>query len=142
MVFSALSGVVALVGLCVHAGISCRFFLTERSFGRTPLRATIAWNALLGATLAFLAVWGLVGLIDGGVLAVPATLGATAAIVALARPCLSREARFERLATLTPEVRRRVEWGLLALASLLMMLAMEVPWSHALPFFGPTYWWL
>ena len=140
--FSALAGLVFLIGLLAHAGLSARAVLTARSLGRPLMRPTLAWNAIYGLTLAFLAVWGFAGMLDGGVFAPLAPLVVSPAIVALSQVTLAREGIFERLRAGEDGWRHRIEWSLLLGFGLVAVLMIEEPWSWAVGLWGPSYWWL
>ncbi len=140
--FSCLAGLIFLVGFFAHAALTTRYVLTERSWGRTPSRATLAWNAPSGIALAFMAVWGFLGLIDGGVFAPLAPLAVSPALVGCSQIVLHRERVFAHLRALEPRLRHRAEWGLLLAYGVLSVLMIETPWSWAVGLWGPSYWWL
>ena len=140
--FSALAGLIFLVGFLAHLGLTFRFVLTQRSLGAQPSRATLAWNALFGLMLIALTIWGFAGLVDGGPFAPLAPLVTMPAIVALSQIPLRRAQVFEHLASLDTHLRHRAEWGLLLLSALLGMTMLEWPWSWAYGIYGPRFWWL
>ena len=142
MFFSILTGLLFLIGLAAHAGLTSRFVLTQRSLGIEIRRTTLYWNTLYGAVLLFLTVWGFIGFIDGGILAFIAGLFVSPGIVALSHIIRHRERVFDHLKALEPRLRHRAEWGILLLFCFMGMLMIEAPWSHAVLLFGPSYWWL
>ena len=140
--FSVLTGLVFLIGLGFHVGLTCRAVLTRRSLGLPDDRATLGWNGLFGAVLLGMSVWGLLRLIDGGPLAPLTGIVSATAIVATSQVTLRREEIFDHLRALEPSMRHRAEWGLLLLYGLFAMLMIEWPWSTAVLLFGPSHWWL
>ena len=140
--FSRLAGLIFLIGLFAHVGLTLRAVLTARSLKAPLTRQTITWNAFFGLVLAVLSIWGFTGLVDGGPFAPLAPLVAAPAIVAISQVTLGRQRLFARLAALEPRLRHRAEWGIFLACALLGMTAIEFPWSWAYGLFGPSYWWL
>lgn len=139
---SALAGLIFLIGLAAHIALTSRFVLTARSREGEVSRSTLAWNATYGIVLAGLALWGFLGLIDGGIFAPLAPLFVSPALVALSHLTLRRERVFNHLRGLGPSSRHRVEWTLLLAFGVLAIFMIEWPWSWAIGLYGPTYWWL
>ena len=140
--FSAIAGLLFLIGFAAQVALSCRYVLTERSNGTIVPRATLIWNAPFGLTLLGLAVWGFAGLIDGRFFAPFPPLLVVPAIIALSQVTLRRDAIMQKLAELEPSLRHRAEWGLLLLYGVISIFMIEWPWSWACGLYGPTYWWL
>ena len=140
--FSCIAGFIFFLGFIGHVGLAARYALTARSYGRTPSRATLAWNAPSGLVLLWLTIWGALGLIEGGVFAPIAPLFVVPAILAISHLTLQRDRIIDRLRALEPRLRHRAEWGLLLAFGLLSILMIEIPYSWAIYFWGPSYWWL
>ena len=140
--FSILAGVIFLVGLAVHASLTARYVLTQRSSHNTVPRATLAWNAVYGILLAVLAVLGFARLIEGGPFALLAPVPTCTAIIACSHVTLRRAQTFAHLGALEPRLRHRAEWGLLLLFGVITIFMLEWPYSWAIGIYGPSYWWL
>lgn len=139
---SVLCGVIFLMGFAAHVRLTV-MHNRERGLGKSSL----AWNACYGIALAGFGVMGLSGLIEGQPhVAIPTAAVATALLLSLSLATVSgmRERLLAALSQGGGGKRRMVaiEVGLLVLFGATSVLTMEMPWSHAIPFRGPSFWWL
>lgn len=139
--FSVLSGIIFLVGLGAQIGMTVARHRRDRLD-----RPALAWNAIYGAMLAWLATFGLVGLLDGDGLGLLSSVASACLLVLLSWQTVGG-ARDRLLACLSPggtgfRGRHRWELGLLLSFCLMSVLTIELPWSRALPLRGPSFWWI
>ncbi|MDO4806717.1 MAG: LTA synthase family protein [Coriobacteriales bacterium] len=117
-------------------------YARKRAASGNPLTAS-SWGWMLpsAAVLAFLAAWGLMGLLEGtfALAAIPASCAVIALCGAV---CLRRDSVWSWVDGRPEGVRRASRIVLPILIVVLSFLCIEVPFNGRMPFGGPSYFWL
>ena len=139
--FSALYAIFPLAALALMLWKARDYAQLCREKGETLPRSSWAWMLPSAVMLAVIAVWGVLGLLEGSFLAIVMPV-ACVLIVACGLVCLHRIEVWRWYDSQEPIRQRRLRRGLGLLVVVLGMLTIEVPYNMLMPLGGPTYFWL
>ncbi len=136
-----LLGLIPLAACIVYAFLARRYALARDAAHDSIPRASWLWSIPTPLSLAFLSVWGFLGLIDGGFTAVVCTVS-VAIIAAAGLVSLRRQELWQRYEALPSKRRTIARIGLVAGILVGALLVIEVPFNSYMPFGGPSFFWL